>query len=360
VAMNNLSVVSAVVEGEVMCGKGLFQEPLTLVNNGCGEAANCQVVLCEDFTYSLQTTADVRAGEEFLFTYTNDGAFEKTFFTPCLCPKCAPPSPQKTPDVEELVRLFTGATLHGFEDQHAGLHGQRLKESSWEFTFNPAGVVPGALARALYPQALQLLWVNQCWTSHFLVHHLVCQPISIKGSRVVSVHLVAHNSGRPWICPNPTVVMRVGPNVEKQHSLFYHELGKGAQHIIVVVQTEDKRVFAVDPTHRQFGNPASTAVTELKDPSDRPPYLQQLSTTWRAPELNYSLQDTLHRFREESDSFASALPRKLKSCRTCSKEEETLFRCGHCKSVYYCSRACQVSNWTGHHKAYCWLLAKLN
>ena len=41
---------------------------------------------------------------------------------------------------------------------------------------------------------------------------------------------------------------------------------------------------------------------------------------------------------------------KEKFCFTCSKVNIHLLKCGNCKSIYYCSKECQKSNWTDHKK----------
>jgi hypothetical protein len=44
-----------------------------------------------------------------------------------------------------------------------------------------------------------------------------------------------------------------------------------------------------------------------------------------------------------------------KLCKVCKKgiNGEKLFRCGGCGAVYYCSKACQLGDWTSHKKAGC-------
>jgi len=37
-------------------------------------------------------------------------------------------------------------------------------------------------------------------------------------------------------------------------------------------------------------------------------------------------------------------------CSTCKKETHTCKHCGRCKKVYYCSKACQIQNWSAHKK----------
>lgn len=42
------------------------------------------------------------------------------------------------------------------------------------------------------------------------------------------------------------------------------------------------------------------------------------------------------------------------NCSGCDKHSESMKRCGGCKTVFYCSKACQRSHWRhGNHKAIC-------
>ena len=45
-----------------------------------------------------------------------------------------------------------------------------------------------------------------------------------------------------------------------------------------------------------------------------------------------------------------------KSCGQCHAELDKAMRCGHCKSVWYCDRACQRQHWSSH-KSECKILA---
>jgi hypothetical protein len=38
----------------------------------------------------------------------------------------------------------------------------------------------------------------------------------------------------------------------------------------------------------------------------------------------------------------------LSCCKTCGKSEQSLFRCSVCRSVTYCSKKCQKTNWQDH------------